>query len=149
MTPLSIKSRQQHLCFQPIPCKLFTGIVFKLFLKSDHSLCFVSSTTEPLKRRWKRIQTRARKGDWNHLSLYQALKQQGVENFAVEALGTYSCETKEDLKKYERQWIRKLNPSLNVYKKLRVCLRCKKAFTTTRSRKRHMRLCGQETSESN
>ena len=67
---------------------------------------YVGSTVEPLcKRMWKHRHDSDRRP---HYILYKHMQTHGKDNFYIELIETYQCNSKEELLAKEGEWIRKI-----------------------------------------
>ena len=73
---------------------------------------YVGATTKKLSDRMSCHRCEAKGSKWN-FKLYKFIRLHGLENFEIELLEEYSCNSKKELGKREQHWMNTLNPSLN------------------------------------
>ena len=89
------------------------GYVYQIVNMKNNKL-YVGSTQQTLIKRWQQFK-------YNHLYSYNcqgvifsAMRENGIESFRIEELAEYTC-TKQKLRTYEGEWIRKLDSFNNGY----------------------------------
>ena len=74
---------------------------------------YIGSTTQALSKRMVKHRSKVESKEANHYKLYQKMKNIGVENFYVELVRDFLCETLEQLRAEEGKFIRETG-TLNV-----------------------------------
>ena len=69
---------------------------------------YVGSSTQPLSKRMEKHRSTIKDIKRGKCSLYQRMKELGVENFYIELIEEYPCENIEQLRRKEGEWIRKM-----------------------------------------
>ena len=88
------------------------GRIYKILNNIDDDV-YVGSTTEPLcKRMWKH-KWDVKNHKFKTRPLYVKMLENGFDNFYIELIEHYNCNSKEELRAKEGEWIRKIG-TLNV-----------------------------------
>lgn len=88
------------------------GKIYKLYNLSNHEDFYVGSTCKS--QLSMRLSQHRYDATHNRTSLvYQHMKQVGIDNFIIELLESYPCNSKDELRAREGYYIRLLKPSLN------------------------------------
>ena len=84
------------------------GYIYKITCKIDSKI-YIGKTTKTIEERFKEhIATSKKENSYRHKShLYSAMRKYGVENFFIDVIEC--CDSKEQLDKRERYWIKELN----------------------------------------
>ena len=101
------------------------GKIYKIWNDVDDEL-YVGSTTQPLSKRMNVHRAYARGG--KNQRIYKHMRGCGIDNFKIELIEYYPCETKEELLKREGHWIRKIG-TLNM----------NRAYTTDEEKKEYQK----------
>lgn len=88
-----------------------------LIKNNVNDLVYVGSTTLPLGRRFKQHKDDSRKLDKQHWKLYEAFTSLGVQNFCIELIEKYPCESMSELLQREGFFIRTMNSIEKGYNK--------------------------------
>lgn len=88
------------------------GSVYKLFFNDD---IYVGSTFDKLCSRLCKHRDVARK-QRSDTKCYKTMYEKGANNFIIELLEEIECNTKEELRLKEQEWIDKINPNMNTIK---------------------------------
>ena len=89
---------------------------------------YVGSTTQALSKRMDRHRSHARTDSKkSNYKLYQKMKEVGIEQFYIELIEKYECNSKEELFKKEGEWIRKMG-TLNFQIAGRPIEECRKEY---------------------
>lgn len=85
--------------------------VYKIIHTSrDDILPYVGSTKEKLSLRMSKHRSlfkRWKEGNTTYCAAYELFDEYGVENFIIVELGRYEVSDKQELRKYEQEWIEK------------------------------------------
>ena len=87
------------------------GRVYKI-ISTKTSEIYIGSTVQELKNRFKTHRSNAKTGKKE--DLYECMRQNGIENFSIELLEEFEIISKSDLGVKEREYYKKLCPSLNM-----------------------------------
>ena len=82
--------------------------IYTIRCRTDNNLIYVGSTTQPLHKRWYGHKSRVNDIKENHILLYKTMNELGIDNFYIELYENYSCNSKEELNRYEGEIIRKI-----------------------------------------
>ena len=82
-----------------------TGKIYKITNTKDNEI-YVGSTVELLCRRMAKH--RYKMSSKPHYKLYQHMAKHGAEHFNIYLLEKYPCESKEELRAKEGEWIQKI-----------------------------------------
>jgi hypothetical protein len=89
------------------------GYVYKIIHTSrDDILPYVGSTKEKLSQRMSMhrcLFKRWKEGNTTYCAAYELFDEYGVENFIIVELSRYEVSDKQELRKYEQEWIQKIN----------------------------------------
>ena len=89
---------------------------------------YVGSTTQALSKRMDIHRSHARtESKKSNYKLYQKMKEVGIEQFYIELIEKYECNSKEELFKKEGEWIRKMG-TLNFQIAGRPIEECRKEY---------------------
>ena len=69
---------------------------------------YVGSTTQPLSKRMAKHREDAKRENKMHRTFYSKVNEIGIENFYIELIEDYPCESLEQLRKREGHYIRKM-----------------------------------------
>ena len=69
---------------------------------------YIGSTTQALSKRMVKHRSKVESKEANHYKLYQKMKNIGVENFYIELIKDFPCETLEQLRAEEGKFIREM-----------------------------------------
>ena len=69
---------------------------------------YVGSTTQPLSKRMAKHRQNAKSENKMHYIFYSKVNEIGIENFYIELIEDYPCESLEQLRKREGHYIRKM-----------------------------------------
>ena len=69
---------------------------------------YIGSTTQALSKRMVKHRSKVESKQANHYKLYQKMKNIGVENFYIELVKDFPCETLEQLRAEEGKFIRQM-----------------------------------------
>ena len=86
------------------------GKIYKILNNIDNEL-YIGSTVEPLGQRMAKHRFNA-KGDSN-LKVHNHMRNIGIDNFYIELIESYPCNSKEELNSKEGQYIREFG-TLNM-----------------------------------
>lgn len=91
----------------------------KIYVIRNHcnSIVYVGSTTQPLYKRFSKHKGQINCERSKDISLYKAIKELGVENFYIELIENYPCNTQEELTAREGHFIRQYDSFNNGYNK--------------------------------
>ena len=74
---------------------------------------YIGSTTQTLSQRVAQHRKATRNPQANKFKIYRTMLDLGIENFFVELIEYYSCNTQEELRRREGQVIKEFQPDLN------------------------------------
>ena len=74
---------------------------------------YIGSTTQKLCERMRQHRNDQNSKKRGHFSIYQAFREHGVNNFYIELVEKHPCNDRDELRKKEGEYIRKLKPSFN------------------------------------
>ena len=83
------------------------GKIYKILNEIDDS-CYVGSTIQPLSKIMAWHRDALRNTQMKHRLLYTKMNEYGVDNFFIELIEDYPCESVEQLRKREGEYIREL-----------------------------------------
>ena len=89
--------------------KYQNGKIYKI-TDNAYTECYIGSTTQPLCNRMaehRKSYKAFKNGTYHFVSLYDLFDKFGVENCKIELVAETPCETKEQLRKIEGEYIRK------------------------------------------
>ena len=75
---------------------------------------YVGSTTLKLCERMRDHRKCVNNEAKQHLLIYKAFREHGIEHFFIELIEKCPCNDKDELRKKEGEYIRELKPSLNI-----------------------------------
>jgi hypothetical protein len=84
------------------------GKVYSIRCHKDQNLIYIGSTYQPLSKRFYDHKKEYQNDDKKHRLLYQKMNEIGFENFYIELVINVQCENKEELRRIEGEYIRKL-----------------------------------------
>ena len=80
---------------------------------SVNDLTYIGSTCQSLSQRMAQHRVDTKKNKKNHMKLHKLMNELNVENFYIELMEFYPCNTREELFKKEGECIRQHKPLLN------------------------------------
>jgi len=89
------------------------GKIYKLYNTINDDI-YIGSTTQKLCERMRGHRSCINSQKMNDRPLYQAFREHGVDNFYIELIEKCPCNDKDELRRTEGNYIRKLKPSLNM-----------------------------------
>ena len=96
-----------------MPINYQEGKIYKIYNTINDDM-HVGSTTLTLCERMRDHRKCVNNGAKNHLLIYKAFREHGVDNFYIELVEKCPCNYKDELRKKEGEYIRELEPSLNI-----------------------------------
>ena len=92
--------------------KYTNGKIYRIWNLLNDKI-YVGSTIQPLYKRFTAHKTGARGRDCK-FKLYEEMNTLGYEQFKIELIEYYPCQTKDELTRREGEVIRELKPDLNM-----------------------------------
>jgi len=89
------------------------GKIYKIYNTVNDEI-YIGSTTRKLSERMADHRKCANNEAKQHLLIYKAFRERGVESFFIELIEKCPCNDIEELNKKEGEYIRSLKPSLNI-----------------------------------
>jgi group I intron endonuclease len=87
------------------------GLIYGIYCKNNNDL-YIGSTTNMTKRWWSHKSCIKNKYE-NHTKLYKTMAENGIENYYIELIENYPCNSKKELERREGQIQREKQPNLN------------------------------------
>ena len=87
----------------------FTGKIYKLINDVDDYI-YIGSTKQPLYKRFDNHKYLSKK---SNAKVYTHMRNVGVEHFKIVLIKEYKCQSREELNKFEDEWIRKFDTVKN------------------------------------
>ena len=96
-----------------MPINYQEGKIYKIYNTINDDM-YVGSTTLKLCERMRDHRKCMNVKAKQRSLIYKAFREHGVEHFYIELVEKCPCNDKDELRKKEGEWIRGLNPSLNI-----------------------------------
>ena len=93
--------------------KYRNGKIYRIWNTANDKI-YVGSTIQPLHRRMIGHRCDARKPECPKVKLCEDMNTLGHENFKIQLIEYYPCQTKDELTRREGELIRELKPDLNM-----------------------------------
>lgn len=89
------------------------GKIYKIYNTFTNDI-YIGSTTQLLCQRMRKHRHNSKYDNYQTIKLYKCFHEYGIDNFYIELIENYNCDSKEQLTAREGYHIRKLQPSLNT-----------------------------------
>ena len=96
-----------------MPINYQEGKIYKIYNTINDDM-YVGSTTLKLCERMRDHRKCVNNEAKQHLLIYKAFREHGIEHFFIELIEKCPCDDKDELRKKEGEYIRELKPSLNI-----------------------------------
>lgn len=94
--------------------RYLTGKIYKIFNTIDDKIYVGSSTQSTLAKRMSQHRNVYKRDRCKNIKLYIHMKEIGIDNFKIELIELYPCNSKDELHAREGHWCRTLNAELNM-----------------------------------
>lgn len=96
-----------------MPVDYQEGKIYKIYNTINDDI-YVGSTCLKLCERMRNHRSSVNHSRYIDYNIYKAFREHGVENFYIELIEKCPCHDKDELRKKEGEYIRKLRPTLNM-----------------------------------